>query len=526
MMSLRKSLRRGSTWVDHSIAYRDRESMLLPAGEWAATRDRHLEILGLPDNAEAFVGPLLAGVSAGLAELAGAVRRGRITVGPDGLLHVPPLAAAGDDAEPRRVREAIFAKIGPVQLPELLLQVDAATQFSRTLLGRRASSAHELLALYGALLAHGTGQDASTIGPMIPGLDAAHVALAMRALETPGRLRRANEQVQQYQGAIPIAALWGDARKGSADMMSLDASRHLWTARVDPRRRTHAAGLYTHVLDRWGLFYDQPVVLNERQAGPAVEGVERHNRAADRLQVSLLAVDTHGTTSVAMAVAKLLGFDLCPRLRNLRERKLFMPRGWPVPDELDAVTVRGVSLGAIARGWDPLLRLVASIRAGTVSAALAIQRLGSAAAGEPLHRAADHLGRLLRTLFLCDYLALDDFRREIHTLLNRGESVHQLQRALHAGAMASGRGRRREEMATLSGAHALLTNAVLAWNTQRMDDVVGQLRARGTTLGDEWLERIGPAHFAHVNFHGTFRFDIERYADVLLEPRTAGRASA
>lgn len=227
-----------------------------------------------------------------------------------------------------------------------------------------------------------------------------------------------------------------------------------------------------------------------------------------------------------MAVAKLLGFDLCPRLRDLRERKLFMPRAWTVPDELDAVTVRGVSLGAIERGWDPLLRLVASIRTGAVPAALAIQRLGSAAAGDPLHRAADHLGRLLRTLFLCDYLAIDDFRREIHALLNRGESVHQLQRALHAGRIAPGRGRRREEMTALSGAHALLTNAVLAWNTKRIDDVVGQLRERGTTLGDEWLERIGPAHFAHVNFHGTFRFDIDRYADVLLEPRTAGRASA
>lgn len=43
--------------------------------------------------------------------------------------------------------------------------------------------------------------------------------------------------------------------------------------------------------------------------------------------------------------------------------------------------------------------------------------------GDPLHRAAEHLGRQLRTLFLCDYLAIPGYRREIHTLLNRGESV-------------------------------------------------------------------------------------------------------
>ena len=55
-----------------------------------------------------------------------------------------------------------------------------------------------------------------------------------------------------------------------------------------------------------------------------------------------------------------------------------------------------------------------------------MQRFGSAAHGDPAHRAVDQLGRLLRTLFLCDYFSNPEFRREIHTILNRGESVHQL----------------------------------------------------------------------------------------------------
>ena len=167
---------------------------------------------------------------------------------------------------------AVFKHIGSVQLPDLLLEVDAATHFSEALLARRPSSSNELLAIYGALLAHGTDLDAKGVGSMIPGIDAAHISTAMRAVELSGRLRRANERVSEYQNALPIAALWGDGTKGSADMMAMDASRHLWTARVDPRRRTYAAGLYTHVRDRWGLFYDQPIVLNERQAGVARGG--------------------------------------------------------------------------------------------------------------------------------------------------------------------------------------------------------------------------------------------------------------
>jgi TnpA family transposase len=73
--------------------------------------------------------------------------------------------------------------------------------------------------------------------------------------------------------------------------MSLEASRHLGNAGVDPRRRTYAIGIYAHVLDRWGIIYDQPLVLHQRQAGAAIEGVVRQTAAAN---VERLAVDTHG----------------------------------------------------------------------------------------------------------------------------------------------------------------------------------------------------------------------------------------
>jgi len=46
---------------------------------------------------------------------------------------------------------------------------------------------------------------------------------------------------------------------------------------------------------------------------------------------------------------------LCARLRDLHERSLFMPRSWPVPEALEAVTVRRESLTAIERGWDDRL---------------------------------------------------------------------------------------------------------------------------------------------------------------------------
>ena len=78
------------------------------------------------------------------------------------------------------------------------------------------------------------------------------------------------------------------------------------------------------------------------------------------------------------------------------------------------------------------------------------------------------------------------------------------------------------EMAAISGAHALLTNIVLAWNTNRMGTVVTKLNQDGVGIEEDWLRRIGPAHFSHINFRGTMRFGVEKFAAALIQRAMAG----
>jgi len=229
-------------------------------------RDEQAELLGMPKSAADFLEPLLANLMAGMSAVAEAQRHGRVEIGADGMLHLPAITALADQAGPVRTRETIYNLIGSVQFPDMLLEADAATGYSEALLGHHAQYTDELVALYGALLAHGTDADAKGVASMVPGLEPTQVTVAMRALEGSGRLRRANERVAEFQSRIPIAALWGDGDKASANKMSLDVSRHLWNARVDPRRRTYAAGLYTHVRDRWEYIRDLVRRDQEEQA--------------------------------------------------------------------------------------------------------------------------------------------------------------------------------------------------------------------------------------------------------------------
>ena len=61
------------------------------------------------------------------------------------------------------------------------------------------------------------------------------------------------------------------------------------------------------------------------------------------------------------------------------------------------------------------------------------------------------------------------------------------------------------------GALGFVTNAVMPWNTVYMDAALVHLvhLARiGFPVSEEDQERLSPLGFAHINFHGRFRFDL------------------
>jgi TnpA family transposase len=73
------------------------------------------------------------------------------------------------------------------------------------------------------------------------------------------------------------------------------------------------------------------------------------------------------------------------------------------------------------------------MHSGQTSAVHVTARFGSAPRGDPFYEAVVHLVRLLRTVFLCDYFLNDVFRRELLRMLNRGEAVNSLKRAIYTG---------------------------------------------------------------------------------------------
>lgn len=522
LIGLRKSLRSGGVYVDHSEKFRGRHRLMIDPQRWQKERAKRYAQLNLPLTATDLLDTLVAELEGKLAALDTAIAKGEIHI-ENGTIRTPRVNALEKAPEVEQKKNELFRKIGTVQLPDLILEMDHRTGFSKILFGRAARDPNELLQVYAGMLAHGSALDASTVSLMVPQLTPNQILAGMRYFEDRDVVRAANDAVMGFQRQLRIASHWGDGSLVSADMMSMDVSRKIWLARLDPKRGIPSVGTYTHYSDFWSIIYDQPIVLNERQAGAAIEGAVRQRE----VEIERLAVDTHGYTEFAMAIAKLLGFALCPRLKRLSERKLYVPsRMKNIPESLKDIVIPSISLKKVGEDWDNMVRLAASIETGHTTATVALARFGSASSDSPLYRAGVHLGRLIRSLYLCDYFLSEDLRRLINRILVHGEAVHTLQRAINAGTFSKPRGQREEELYAVSGSLTLLTNLCLAWTASKMQDgVFGEGGMAESGDGLDWLQAVSPAHYSNINFRGTFTFAIGKYQEWLL-PNVATRRSS
>ena len=521
LLNLRRALRNGGVWIDHSLSFRSRETLFVPAAQWHKTRRAHYRRLHLPQDAAAFLEPLIERAKAGVLAVSKTAAEGILRV--DDELHLAPLQPLADDPKLSKLRAALDRRVGEAQLPELILAVDAQVRFSWIMLGREPRSSKELLMVYAGILAHGTALTAAETARMIPQLSPASVRQAMKWASDERRLAQACSTVLAFMHRHPISTTWGRADLASSDMMSIETSQRVFVARNDPRRLTPSVGIYSHTRDRWGISYAQPMVLNDRQAGAAIEGVVRD----ERWETSQLAVDTHGYTDVAMTLARGVGLDLCPRLKELSDRHLFLPRGSEIPENLKGICHATIDPQKAAKQWDSMVHLFASVHSGHSSAITVLARYGSAARGDPLYEAMAQVGKLLRTVFLCDYFVNEAFRRELLRVLNRGEAVNALKRSIYVGRVSTYQAKQHEEMQAVADALSLLANLVMAWNTMKMQSVLDHWNARrSTAVPPALIGRIAPTRTEGINLRGVFTFPIEQYQAQLLPSLSATKSRA
>ncbi|WP_326969038.1 Tn3 family transposase [Arthrobacter sp. CG_A4] len=512
-----RHLKRRDIYAAASTRWADPRAQLLTGAAWDAACGPVLNDLQLPaDPAELLAsraGDLDAAwrhVAAGLDGDAG------VRIDDEGRLHVKKDPAITDPPSLTDLRKRCEAMMPQADVGEQILEVmtwepDFFKAFTAASGGQtRLDDLHVTIAA--ALTAQ-----ALNVGftPVISGAQAltrsriSHVDQNYLRAES---YAAANAPLITGQAEVALAQTWGGGLVAAVDGIRFVVPIRSVDARPNPKYFGRGRGV------TWlNMVNDQSVGL----AGRVVSGTPKDTLHLVDLIYSqdggrrpdVIITDSGSYSDIIFGLLQLLGFDYRPQLADLPDAKLW--RTDPDTDygPLNSAARGRIDLTRIDRHWPEILRVVASIHTGAVSAYDVIRMLQRDGRPTPLGDAFAHYGRIFKTLHVLRVVQDEPYRREIKGMRNLQEGRHDLGRHLFHGRKGELRHGYREGMEDQLGALGLVLNCITLWNTVYLDRVLDALRATGYPVLDADVARLSPYMRKHINVHGHYSFLLPELLD-------------
>ncbi|HGO5568187.1 TPA: Tn3 family transposase, partial [Klebsiella pneumoniae] len=213
-----------------------------------------------------------------------------------------------------------------------------------------------------------------------------------------------------------------------------------------------------------------------------------------------------GFTDHVFAACAILGYRFAPRIRDLPSKRLYAFNPSAAPAHLRALIGGKVNQAMIERNWPDILRIAATIAAGTVAPSQILRKLASYPRQNELATALREVGRVERTLFMIDWILDAELQRRAQIGLNKGEAHHALKRAISFHRRGEIRDRSAEGQHYRIAGMNLLAAIIIFWNTMKLGEVVANQKRDGKLLSPDLLAHVSPLGWEHINLTGEYRW--------------------
>ena len=413
MAELKNALRSGDVSVRGSRQFQDFEDYLMPRPEFEQNLARGGLRIAVPASPAAYLEERISLLQDALDQTDELARAGQL---PDVELNGAGLKISPIEnnvpKEADALKETLYGMLPHVKITDLLMEVDHWTGFTRHFVHLKTTDpAKDAILLLTAILADATNLGLGKMAEACPGTSIAKLSWLVAWHVRDETYSKALAEIVNYHHQVPFTVHWGEGTTSSSDGQRFRAGgRGEATGQVNLKYGNDlGVTFYTHISDQYAPFHTKVINAAVRDATHVLDGLLYHE---SDLRIEEHYTDTAGFTDHVFALCHLLGFRFAPRIRDLADKRLYVPGKSDRWSTLDPLIGGSINIKLIERQLGDVIRLAASIQQGTVTASLILRKLGSYPRQNSLALALREVGRIERTLFMLEWL-----RDPLHQLL-------------------------------------------------------------------------------------------------------------
>ena len=434
LQRLERAMKCKEVWVEGAYAFRN-PSQDMPTN-WTddTQRTAYYSVLKQPLEVTSFIDPLRVRLTTALTQFnrdlprnphvhlsAPAANEDRRLFAVDRLTAQPEPPSFG------QLKELINQRYGMLDLLDIFVEADRLTGFTRffthsgTKEVRSRATLRPLLLL--DLFAEGTNTGMKRVANANQQYSYDELLYVRKHYFSAEALRLANAAVVNKILAVRNPLLWGDGHACASDGKRFESwSQNLMTE-WRSRYRGYGILVYWHVETNAVCIYSQLRNFSFSEVAAMIEGLIRHDT---EMRVEKNFVDSHGQSEVAFAFCHLLGgVRLMPRLKRIKYERLYLPdtgMAGAFPN-LAGVLSRPIRWDLIMQQYDEMVKHAVALKTGTATAEAILKRFNSYNVTHPTYKALAELGKVEKTIYLCEYLSSLDLRHEVNEGLECGRTV-------------------------------------------------------------------------------------------------------
>lgn len=324
-------------------------------------------------------------------------------------------------------------------------------------------------------------------------------------------LKEANDVISNHTAKLPIFKYYniqGDRMHASADGQKFRTRLSSFKTRYSSKYFGRSKGVSSVSL-----------IANHVPVNAKVIGANEHEshhifdllfNNTSEIKPDVLSTDTAGTNAINFGLLDLFGYSFAPRYANVGNEidKLFSIGDAEKGERLLNLK-KSFNLKLMESEWDTIQRICVSLKKKQSTQSTIVRKLSSFNHNNCTMKALVEYDRLIKCIYLLNYMDDINLRQYVQRSLGRGEAYHALRRAVAHVNGNKFRGGSDTEIELWNECARLITNSIIYFNSIILSKIMRKFEKRGDESKVQEVRGCSPVAHIHINMNGTYSFSFD-----------------